>query len=64
MSGDFEEYAGLSPPERIRLCRHHAREARKLAGLNNATQRGYLKIAEEWERLAAELEQTLRAAAE
>ena len=63
MSGNFEEHAGLSPPERIRLCRHHAREARKKAGLNSPTQRGYLKIAEEWDRLAAELEQTLQGAA-
>jgi hypothetical protein len=64
MSGNFEEHAGLSLSERIRLCRRQAREARKLGGLNNPTQRAYLKIAAEWDTLAAELERTLRAAAE
>jgi hypothetical protein len=64
MSGNFEEHAGLSVSERIRLCRRQAHEARKLAGLNNPTQRAYLKIAEEWDTLAAGFEQTLRAAAE
>jgi hypothetical protein len=58
-----EDFAGLSVPERARLCRVHARQARQLAALNNHTQRAYLKIAEEWETLAAEIEQTIRGAA-
>ena len=62
MSENLEEHAGLSVSERIRLCRRQAHEARKLAGVNNPTQRAYLKIAQEWDTLAAELEQTLPAA--
>jgi len=53
---DFEHWAGLSAPERIRVCRVEAREARRLAALNNANQHAYLKIAEQWDTLAAELE--------
>jgi hypothetical protein len=62
-SSPAEDFAGLSVPERARLCRVHARQARQLAALNNHTQRAYLKIAEEWETLAAEIEQAIRSTA-
>ena len=54
----FEHWAGLSVPERIRACRLQADDARKLAALNNANQAAYLKIAEQWDSIAAEVEQT------
>jgi hypothetical protein len=60
---DFEHWAGLSAPERIRVCRVQARDARRLAALNKANQPAYLKIAEQWDALAAEIEQAERVAA-
>jgi hypothetical protein len=53
---DFEQYTHISVPELIWVCRVQAREARKLAELT-ADQPAYLKIAEQWDTLAAEMEQ-------
>jgi hypothetical protein len=61
---DYEQFARLPLPERIRVCWFQAREARKLAELNDANQTAYLKIAEQWDKLAAELAQAPLAAAE
>jgi hypothetical protein len=60
---DFEQYARLPLPERIRICKFQAREARKLAALNNANQSAYLKFAEQWDTLAGEIEHAERSAA-
>jgi hypothetical protein len=59
---DLEQYDHVSVPELICVCRVQAREARKLAGLN-ADQPAYVKIAEQWDTLAAQIEQAERVAA-
>ena len=46
----------MSDKGRISFCRLQAREARKMAALNNAHQPSYLELAEQWDRLAEDIE--------
>ena len=50
-----EEWAKLSIDERLRLCNSMALDLRKLADTAREPDEGYLRIAEKWEALAAEI---------
>ena len=52
-----EEFQKMSRRQRIRFCRLLSERARKLGALSSTRERGsYLRIAEEWDNLATELE--------
>ena len=54
-----EEFQKMSRRQRIRLCRLLSERARKLGALSNTSQREpYLRIAEEWDKLATEIERS------
>jgi len=56
-----EEWAKLSPDERVLRCRFMASEARKLAETGKGTMREiYLALGKDWQKLADEIEDQSR----
>jgi hypothetical protein len=57
MKFNKEEWAGLTPPERIHRCRFWATEAQALADTASPElKRAYQGMADQWTTLARELE--------
>ena len=55
-----EEWKRLTPARRVKQCRRMAEEARALAaGGKDEIRRAYLELAENWDKLADEIEKVM-----